>query len=60
MGTVMLSAKVDSNKIKAIKKMKSFSETKLEMSVLTTYQTEARDCEIYKAYGEKAAKDPSR
>jgi len=34
--------------------MKSFSETKTETNILTTYQTEARDCEIYRACGEKA------
>ncbi|HKZ16211.1 MAG TPA: rubrerythrin family protein [Geobacteraceae bacterium] len=34
--------------------MKSFSETKTETNILTTYQTEARDCEIYRACGEEA------
>lgn len=34
--------------------MKSLSETRTETNILTSYQTEARDCEIYRACGEKA------
>jgi rubrerythrin len=34
--------------------MKSLSETRTETNILTTYQTEARNCEIYRACGEKA------
>ena len=34
--------------------MKSISETKTEKNILDTYQTEARDREIYRAFAEKA------
>lgn len=34
--------------------MKSFSETKTETNILTGYQNQARNCEIYRACGEKA------
>jgi rubrerythrin len=34
--------------------MRNFSETRTETNILNTYQTEARDCEIYRAYAEKA------
>lgn len=34
--------------------MKSLSETRTETNILTSYQTQARDCEIYRACGEKA------
>jgi rubrerythrin len=34
--------------------MKSFSETRTENNIINAYQTEARDCEIYRAFAEKA------
>ena len=34
--------------------MKSITETKTEKNILNTFQTEARACEIYKAFAEKA------
>jgi rubrerythrin len=56
MCTVLLSAKIVSNKMKnkGGKKMRNFSETRTETNILNTYQTEARDCEIYRAFAEKA------
>ena len=37
--------------------MKSFSETRTENNIINAYQTEARDCEIYRAFAEKAVSE---